>query len=430
MLGRTNTSILSGISINATTDEKEIETGQITAGDFVEYKVIKHEEEIGGISSTPVNISGNLFLCKNNTNSIVLMRIDKSPEVLDIALSDVLDFCIEDENIYVILKNSIHKFHVQGNTLVQDKSGTFSSAQNERVRLFCNGDKIIALNFYGYYGYSKVEVNIFDKSTLDFIVNKSNSLGSDYRLEASLISMFNGYYYVIGRYFSSSSTPRNTPFRLLKISIDEDTGVVTGQGYKSFDETSGSSSTWYYDNGYFIGLINSDQTSGPTSWKGTKLCKIDLSTMSEFINQEIHPSNKSYLIMPKETNPFNNYFVLAYCIGHYSITGQLEYQRTILEVYKKNVYGYEFQCEKELEHGTTTTSIGYELSAIYLKDDMICLFFDNKVRVLTLSSDGSTIYDFEDKSYVKRWEGSGNPIGVAKDSGEQGDVIDVYIPSV
>ena len=49
---------------------------------------------------------------------------------------------------------------------------------------------------------------------------------------------------------------------------------------------------------------------------------------------------------------------------------------------------------------------------------------------LTKNSANTELTKSQDVSYVKNWAGTGQPIGVAKQSGTAGDTIEVYIPTV
>ena len=76
----------------------------------------------------------------------------------------------------------------------------------------------------------------------------------------------------------------------------------------------------------------------------------------------------------------------------------------------------------------TKPSYSDDVDFVVGNDVFVCRY--EAIDLFSTNSSRTEITQTPDYDVVKKWEGYGNPLGVAKQSGTEGQQIEVYIPSV
>ena len=422
MRGRTNASN-GGIFLNATTDNFEVATGNtIVAGDFVEYMKSTGEREVYGS-----NYGKECFLVDSQTN-LYITRISGY-----VALITYVDGVITEKYIYnVSTSTELVKYD---NTTYISLSGDvyIVDVANQTVSLSFNigisfnsksGNYLIKVQSTYSSSYTYV-ITTYDCSDLENVtqIDQDNSMHEQSGATFIAGVGFNGGH-CFAVTFTYSSSPYTAYGQLYYVYIDETTGEITSINketvYNLRDNTkrvSGSISFTSKPIGGRYLLIHISQNDGYAS--GT----VYLDRIYDTVTRTIKLSNLS---------GSNN--VIPYLSPYYESNGYWYWMLTRDESSVDKTYLYKTDMLTGITDLLDTEEISTNLKNVAwlmknndfarLRTNSTTLLY-NVVKVIAEKISGEIIPDT-----VEEWSGGTNPMGVAKQNGNAGDTIEVYIPQV
>lgn len=401
MRGRTNASN-GGIFLNATTDDFEVATGNsIVAGDFVEYK---YDTEVKPLNST---FSGVSYLIDATTHTYIAL-IGTYPTLftyINGEISVVYSYSTSathlvqfDTTHYAILNSSTYKFELLFCTTsaiskITETSTTYSNV-GECARV--NATKIAFRNGNTYLK----TVNTDSEYTTLSVVDGVNT--QNFKLVGASSDKI-----VIMQTTSSASSYSNT-----FIVYNADTFTNLGSFTISTDYMSlNVLPEIVIDDRYFV--LRHTERIGSSPYKYyMRLYVIDSVNLRSVTSLQFTDVNNNALNVRVSTINTQNEFVVEIISSNNSYLYWVKYD-TELSSLSKSEY-------------TQFNKIGY-LYAFSAKKFALMI---NNEGYANLDTTSGKVIAGTPTNRVKEWAGSGDPLGVAKQSGNAGDTIAVYIPQV
>lgn len=403
MKGRTNVGG-GGIALNANVVNKEIKSGNIVAGDFVQYYTENAIIEQSGNNLFLGNIRGyvvTVFTTSINYHtyggSIRLFKNGRQ-------ISSYSGYEINDAYVYgnYIVFNSgnskiigVLKIDTNGNLILVDSLTLTSSL---KYYIAAGNGKICAF----YCGTSSstsqmsfVVCNISEEGILSSLNEQTVSgYGLGYKSDI-IFNEYNNSFYVIGAYNSSSSF---TSVYARKVEIANDNTVTLQSSSTQLTIPDAISNGVLYQNGDLL-----------VCGKYGYIYAITISTGSYVtlaLPENYIPSNivNGYFVAARSNNTGNSSISLYY------------FNEQNKEITFINENSFDLQISSEL----MTRFI--EGTRLYVKN-----YSGYNLNLLTIVNN-QYIEEQSDTNYVLPFSEYGHPIGVAKDSGSTGDTIGVYVP--
>lgn len=461
MRGKTN--LRDGIFLNATTEKKQIATSQtITAGDFVEYDAIKNMDKItnpyleADISNTEgcYRINSDLYMLINKN---YLTLLNSSFVVLQtLTFDNITDIKIINDYI-VVNGDKLTLFKIDGQKLTK----TDEITSHYRYRLAkLNSNEIISADITTDYNKKA------------YIIANIYAFNNDkFEVKAKGVTAYADTSY--------SSTPVticifNESENKIAILVQEQSSTASTCGAYHFaiDESDYAIS---YIEGEFIrsalahtGTSRRFTTSAINPYNNTILFEEGSNQYISSLTIQLLCSNKGEIFKSAKIKPTDYFKELFQGLAIYSSWNAIGYSSSIgVNIVKENVFYITFtpqyvystsnyriavvRCEIRNELLVFSNSIFID----FYKGDFTSYFYgcgyvfendngDVKFGFIASQSSNDSYYgsyyvDLSYKngilsvgkktSYVRRFGGDGNPIGVAKQSGTAGQTIEVYIPS-
>ena len=399
MLGNTN--VKDGINLNATIVTKEVESGQsIVAGNFVQYKTVSCDIEIGSTTIISIaDIGDGYYLAVYSDNVLKLLKFDgANSEVVD----TYTDFPVynvtadQDGNIYATSKISsndyLYRFAIENNVITRKANVKLDTYAGSDAEIYVVGGYIYTIK-YSSAGTPHLYVNVLTDNggTLTKVTTQDDT-SSTYRQYAGGI-VIGGYAYRLYQTTDSSYKYLNcaiTSFSSSGVSVRVETlldRVPIGQSHGW-----GLSTYAKYDNGI---MITKDE---------------DIAILDTRMNVLTYPCSFDFSIMGGKLHQIENNKIL--------VTGT---KMCIAE------FDSELVRVNQLSNTVTPTN-----ATTYRENDDEFIYFTGgqTLSVYNYSDDYLSLSQPIDIDYVRNWDGNYRLIGVAKQSGTAGDTIEVYIPSV
>jgi len=414
MRGRTNAGN-GGIFLNATTDTFEVASGNITAGDFVEYY---YDETVKTISGT--SIYDKAFL------------VDASQNLYVTVISGYITLFTYANNVITII-TSYNSTTVS--TIYKYSTTKYMSADG-KMFVINTTNKTISLE-------SDVQLNI-------------NGIFNEYLVE--VIKSSSGYTITTYSYSGGTTTQVDTKtFTSTNLSGETLKGVcIFGYGIAYAVKFTGMQGSKYWAMGTVnivaisnIGVIG-DKTEivmydvkGETSQKANG----DLNFIADTALNGTFIFVRHYNTNGYQTT-FNYYYKLIAVYNQNAIvnihSAHTSWSPISSDAYMGTGYMYFFTTDRnslcELHKVDLNTLTETKIDSLSQKIDNVFHFTGNDWAFLTVDSSdidyqnvvisGDKIVQGELTNTVKEWTGNLNPLGVAKQSGTAGDTIEVYIPQV
>ena len=402
MRGRTN--VGDGVSLNANTVNKTVKSGQIIAGDFVEYFTVENLLEEGSRIYFAFNIGIYSIALKNKKISL--------------------------------FKNNI------------------------QVDQFTNYDITTINNLYLYNNYvlfissnSRTIGVLSIDTTADRFVLKSTEIISDFysgEHSTCAIAANNGVIVACSRSSSSSSTQKYTFITASINSGGEISNVVSSISYNYYNnaldwiESYNGIFCWIHGTGIYSLIIdgegkvseNYNDSFGSYSIKRKLYQNNDIVIYSidhvyqgngdiEILNLTSKTHQQLGIQGMCATNIDNDLFVTYYYYNSQRKLHLYKYNNVTKEVTKIDTLD-----NVDVPAGSSTTILYTDCS---LANSSFLLFegyFNNvyKYKYYRIVAD-SSIQNIVDEDYVIAYQNSGHPIGVAKTNGNVNDVIPIYVPT-
>lgn len=379
MKGRTNV-LGGGVILNASTAEKEIKSGNIVAGDFVEY--YSEQAEIPFVSNVIyTGIIGSYIIARSPSNAIALIKNERI--ISTYSTYSISNSLIAGNYIVFFSGATIGVLKIQNDvlTLVDTYtcSGTLSGIwyANSRIIGLIGYQKLIVCTL-GSNGAIQTHVE-------SSISGLSSNSGPDIRY-------YDGWYYFICRSYNSYKCQLNND--------DEATNMT--QIY-----------LWQYEKTFLYQkdskVLYGQQTGSGTS-RTTVLHWLELTTGSHITINGL----KGTAVTPINEN--NNFISIGYigpvCLYSFDdVAAELT-----LQAQTQDSFRY-------LNQTMNNTILYAPSQQIYTPR------YSSDYQNMILDIEGNLISKPQDKNFVIPYRNGYNPIGVAKESGAAGDTIAVYIPT-
>lgn len=445
MRGRTNLSGLGGeLAINGDIISATVAENNILAGDFVEYKQIESVQEL--FTGIDLDVKRHIALSENTYIAHVgdyLRLIDLSENRVNIiyTLSSyvVNDFIKTDDNeFYAVCATpaSLIKFSVEGNQIIVSQSVSTPSGEETGVTLFEHKDKIytVYMEEYREESYSNrtysLVIYFFDKETLQYQKKTKKEYASS---SASIgYSFILNYIYTKENSVFLNSLQKNSNnndiaicFTKLKIQ-DEDIEIEKKDEliYNNYQNFGYMNFLTLKDN-YIFYVINTGSEAYLYKYN------VDLDNQEQY-------NLSSYNIV------INNGYTNRFCIIE-PIYNTDKFIIDIQEFNDKNTGVFEFTASESIALISNVLSNTIDgtlnrIEAVLSNNDNIFSITDETKasvprtehmysRAYAHSPNYDTLSEPLDKNYVTPYHG-GAAIGVAKDTGEIGKTIEIYVPKV
>ena len=382
MKGRTNV-LNGGIILNANTVDKEIKTGNIVAGDFVQYytesSTISYDEYmyfIGYIGDYTVVAIGN-----NSTKNIAILKDD-------VILDRYVDHGFNYQPYWAVIVENIIIFYSADDSvitlkIVNDKL----TLVDIRTPSYLYSPCYVNGKFMGMET-NKAYINVCD---IDSEGNISEFTRSAFNFNSSNVDFkyYNGIYYAVGQGSYSG-------YKFELDSNNQAINIVSGQGkidtgFSLFSQFQYGSKVLYPNNPSAIPICLHDLVTGAN----VQVAGIRSGT-----------SGKPIII-------------------------QVENSHTYILTYGSTFHLYEFDPDSVTVSLIASGGSNYKesLATAWLKNNIINATIYNSTNRKKLQVYGEGIIAIPDVNYVIPYDGNINPIGVAKESGTAGDTIAVYVPT-
>lgn len=382
MKGRTNV-LNGGIILNANTVDKEIKTGNIVAGDFVQYytesSTISYDEYmyfIGYIGDYTVVAIGN-----NSPKNIAILKDD-------VILDRYVDHGFNYQPYWaVIVENIIIFYSADGSVITLKIVNDKLTLVDIRTPSYLSSSRYVNGKFMGIES-NEAYINVCD---IDSEGNISEFTRSAFNFNSSSVDFkyYNGIYYAVGQ----------GGYQGYKFELDSNNqaiNIVSGQGN--------------IDNGFslFSQFQYGSKVLYPNSQSSIPICLHDLVTGANVQVAGIagNTSGKPIII-------------------------QVENSHTYILTYGSPFHLYEFDPDSVTVSLIASGGSNYKesLAIAWLKNNIINATIYNSTNRKKLQVYGEDIIAIPDVNYVIPYDGNINPIGVAKESGTAGDTIAVYVPT-
>ena len=425
MRGRTNAGGGGGISINATVQNKTIKSGDITAGDFVEYyttpTVIEQSKQLD------FKFTVNGYAIAASTDGILYAFKDGEAEF---SYSDYNCIFVQKYNNWILFHDNtsgvlgVLSITNNGFALVSSIS-TGDTAQANRVSLCGGNGKVLYVKFSNattniHIGIADISnggiLSSFQLSHLQFEGRNANNC---YNTIFLFYSDDEGFM-CFGSDYDSTYSPDSWRMWRSFISID----VGNNASFSGFTSTKGDSftgSSEVYRNDEVVVLRHSSISSGSSAY-----CPGYLDI--------INPISCIYSSggLP-EWGEVLTYIEDGYFLGSAKTSSgsgsSMRVDVYVVKLFAFNEETYEFEVldgiQASMDKGISVLLGGYDNGIFYLRK------YNYSPRDLSLYEvfNETQLQNISQKEYVLPYT-AGHPIGVAKESGTTDDIIKVYIPEV
>ena len=411
MKGRTNASN-GGIFLNATTDDFEIATGNtIVAGDFVEYH---YDSQVKPLNSTfvgqnyLVDASTNLYIGLIGGYATLFTYINGVITIVD-TYSSATPFVVKLNSTHYVLRNTTNNHLVLvevANNEISYIAETSSAYQNTTpIRV---NDTTITL-ILGTYLYTIITNSEYTSISQGASINMS-SASNGYAFVGATTTRI-----VVATYTTSGQTRSYVAY----IYVGNDTfTTLSYDSYFSFTTYDNYAMKFYPDiviaDRYFLATCGYKSGSGTYTY-GQYIHLLDAVDKRLPISaRPIYSYNDSSADIKISNVDSNNRFVLA------SLSNS--YKNAWLFKLDESLMSFEQSEASELPSYFPTT--------IYNFANRKYAFMINNNGYINADTSTNRVVIGTLTDTVEEWSGSGNPMGVAKQSGNAGDTIQVYVPQV
>lgn len=399
MRGRTNVGG-GGIAINASVQNKTIKSGDIVAGDFVEYYT-----EANVISQS----ASNEFICNIGSYTITKknasLALFKNKEQVD-SFIDYNILCACQYNNFVIFFSSSNVLGVIAIDTTNDEfslvdtitASVYDSSFDDAYSIGARNDKIIVCTKYYYntsetrYRFALVDISVTGELSNGIITNYITKNLNFFNIKID--SFENASFYFLG---SASST-----LYCIELIINQDRTISWGNSNTIRNYFTLGSKIFQQDSIVVYDGYNNTNSEVPIY--------IDLSNgIGNLIN----------ILGEVITNIEDLKFVT------YEESSNLHY----LHLYSFNTSTYEailldtISIDQPYLSGTTNAIVNGFANG---NDVLAKITGGYNLRIFEIN--GDFLQEIPDIDYVIPYSGSGRSIGIAKDNGTTDDVIGVYIP--
>ena len=405
MRGRTNASN-GGIFLNATTDDFEVATGNsIVAGDFVEYH---YDTGVEPLNST---FKINAYLVDNTTHTYIGVIGDYptlftyiNKEITIVATYQTATTCLImlDATHYFVFNDTTRKVGLiscttSAITLITEEYSTSSSAFSF-VRV--NATTMA----YKHNNSNYIYVASTDANYTTISINSKN-INATFNIAGATSNSI-----VIVQSTSSYSTYTNNFTILDPITLNQTDYFEI----KSYDYSLRCLPEIVFNDRYLLVWTTQKVGSSPIKYY-QKIIVIDTVDKREVVNTSFTDASYTSTINVSLANSQNEFIVYEWL--------------TVGGVSQNYMYWVKFD--------STLSSLTVSVYTSNLKSGIIYTFgaktfalMVNNEGYINLDTSSGKVIAGTPTNRVKEWTGSGNPLGVAKQSGNAGDTIAVYIPQV
>lgn len=418
MRGRTNASN-GGIFLNATTDDFEVATGNnIVAGDFVEYHYDTAEKTISGSSFSEecflVDATAKLYITRLSGYA-TLITYDNGTITIEDSYTTAQSTELVKYNDTTYLSTSGDVFTVD----VANKTLTLSSNINKTFQHKV-GNYLVSVERSGSstVTYTVKTFSCADLSNITLVDTKSVTDQSGSQLVIGK-SFNDGVCFAINLVYNSGSS-HMAYVKLVFAYIDLSNGLITSiQSKALFDDSPSSSVSSFF---YFVGNAIGDRyiyVHYYHGYSGHYTYKDEIyDTASRDLKNSLSFANNNYTVRSNYFERNGYYYWLVYTAETNNVFSAVLYKTDI-------VTGLSELCD--------SISVTVNTSPLWV-------FANNDFALLRVSSPSiyykivkainDQIVEGTLTDTVQEWSGGLNPLGVAKQSGNAGDTIAVYIPQV
>ncbi len=436
---------------------KVAESNSINSGDFVELLTIENNEKTlpDGIGlKNIINVNENLYVgIKNDDNHIVLFQyVNKT---IDIVYTHNTDSCkiikLNDDGLFLNYGMDDYGFLFTVNTeahTFEIKESLFNQKDpNEFYEIYKISDnKVVAIRNYSNIGGREAWI---DFNFYDIFLNEDPELPYEYSYTGSkkkynFEEMYWCTNYFVGFYenkfyFLSQQKTENTEeysyyVQLIEFVFNENVTTFTKNVIKTYGNPLRNNSTYHFRNNNKNIIFFEDNTNKISSFaiqkyqeNGTTLIEIktyfyNLKT-KELINVRTIKSDGTTIENDGVTS-WNN----GNCIN---ILGNLW---AILCSNSYNLIKYD-TVENKIEYysksKTLNTHTYITTNPAFFKNRNYIVFIWNGKYITYLFDEVTNEFIIQNtaENFVKEYLDGSNPIGIAKDDGESGELINVYVPA-
>lgn len=420
MRGRTNIGG-GGIAINATVEQKTIKFGNIIAGDFVEYFSESTSFEPSSFFDFKFVVNGFLIAKVGS----IITAFKSGRQVATYAGYNCTYIGKRGNNVifYDVSANVVGVLSItnEGFTLVDSYSITPRTSSNASYAIWGSDNKICYVMWDKNTSNRKFYVGIFDIASNGALSNYQETIldapsNSNINMD---VCYYEGHFYIVlfGNYTGLT----------VSISIDVNNVATIDSQYTQNGSVSDQPRI-VYKKGQILAIAYYDGgSSSPSTANQGYLVLFNFVTGNYnrvFIadyGEILSIVNNSLVLTSKRTRVSNNYYTYTMNLCRFddltlsltvldTIVFDLDYQ-TITKCLQGTLAGIEDDIVyAQLQGGHTTSTVGVYTVSLFE------IINNNHIQYPT------------QKNYVQTY-GNGNPIGVAKDSGVAGDIIDVYVPA-
>lgn len=405
MRGRTNASN-GGIFLNATTDDFEVATGNtIVAGDFVERVYAEDATMVSGLGASNyyncIRLANGLYVLGNNNNPRIF-SVDESTNTVTIltTLSHGYYVCeVSDNKIAVCENDGAYLYEVANNgslTLLGSKSYSFQYRsffhKFDENKIIAFGERYIASAHYSAC-YGEI-VDFTDPTSISMtsITMPSNQM---YNLSTAILTCGNGIFIIDFIFASSSSGSTSSHKKIITASSQDDySKTVIGKSLDIIIPIDNNETVFFNGNAIYDSINDVTYTVSYTQLG-----------MASAMTHAVKLSANIFLVYA------DKYYVIQY-------SDELKNFTNISSIGLNALSGYILESFAEITNGAiewyrkTVSGATNHYYSFIVKDT------SNNMKRGTPTDT------------VIEWAGSGNPLGVAKQSGTAGDTIQVYVPTV
>ena len=411
MRGRTNASN-GGIFLNAITDNFEVATGNsIVAGDFVEYK---YDTGVKELSGTIEQRAKNYLV--DATTSLYIALINNIPTLFTYANDTITVVATYPYNAtYLVKHNDTTYIASDSNVIyvlsidVTNQSFTLLGSKSGIGYITMKFSDTIYLGITSQNTYSDGAINVYNCSDFTNITRKKSNTGLSLGIQFAVYD--NTFYSLYGAMGSSYGRLYLTPWTF---SAD---GTATRGTPIQIDGT-GSSAQASTSRAYVLseGLFNNRYVIfaylyGSYTSPNDQIAVFDFEQMSLVIKDYFSPYLLDSSVFSSNINSDGEIVIGTIATRAISL---FKFDATNISLTRLDTKDIDNQTWKAIfdfpnkKHALLTYNSGY--------------------TPFSASNNQIAIGELTDS--VKEWTGNGNPMGVAKQSGNAGDTIAVYIPQV
>lgn len=411
MKGRTN--LGNGIFLNATTALKIVSGANgITAGDFVQYYTTNPYDELATVTNEKFHhfkkIGNDYYVVQVGDTILQVLRYtnDVMEIIHTITSTFIVGYVIIDSTHIVVSETRVVKsYEITTNGLTELSSvSVLTSNPNGYSHIdYDSTTNQILLRSYAdvYFVHISNEYILTYSSSTDYLQLKHNNVVINYNNNGFLE---NNDYYVMGSNTTGSSS------NIYKFVLDLNNHTITSSlvGENAYS----SSQEQIYILGDNFACISKEYNISSYKLRLRVYSKANLSVVAN--NSDAYPIISNFIGTNKfigiDTTRKYAIFEFNEANNTFSVLSNIYSEEISLLMNNASIYA---------ENGTAFV-IANMASGSNLKEIARYLSYNDNYTQIT----GKTSTD-----YVERWDGSLDVIGVAKDSGESGDTINVYVPS-